>query len=72
MANQSGPFRSRRCARCAQCGREITSVPFDIPNVIMCKDCYGDQYYRGRGRGIYDGHSDIGYGDEAAGDASPS
>lgn len=62
----------RAAARCVQCGQEIKTVPFNITNVIMCKNCYGDQYYNGKGRGIFDDHSDIGSGDVAASDLSSS
>jgi ribosomal protein L37E len=32
-------------ARCAQCGRELKNVPFNVKNVV-CKDCYGLDRYR--------------------------
>lgn len=32
-------------AHCAQCGRELRYVPFNLNN-IMCRDCYGLDRYR--------------------------
>lgn len=41
-------------ARCAQCGRELKTVPFNITNIIMCKDCYGIDRYRRTGTAVVD------------------
>ncbi len=34
-------------ARCAQCGRELRTIPFLNVKNVVCKDCYGlDRYHR--------------------------
>jgi hypothetical protein len=41
-------------ASCAQCGRELKTVPFPITNIILCKDCYGNDRYKRAGAMVLD------------------
>ncbi len=43
--------------RCAQCGKELRTLPFNIVNIILCKDCYGIDRYKRTGAPIW-GHGD--------------